>query len=265
MLSLLVPLTACKETHNYANKWSVDENAHWQPCTDDGCNKFVRKGAHTPDSAGICTVCGYTSNSAVAVSAVVTYVANSAPTKIVGNTSQYIGERELVGNYELVIDTYQGNVAAVYKESYQRFREVEEGATTVIVGAIEEISKTVEYVAGMGVRENGGAWVPGATFPVPEKGDISLNLNVTVMKSISYDNHTLRFSVAKENTEAVLGTEFSGDVNVTVVDDGEVITAVTITYTLPAATDSETGNETAAVDCVIEIVYSYDNEEITIS
>ncbi len=77
---LALGVAACGGGHNFSEKWSSDDVAHWHACTDKGCNEKSDYEEHTPADEGTkvdeyiyytCEVCGkeYRSESA-------TYIVN---------------------------------------------------------------------------------------------------------------------------------------------------------------------------------------------
>lgn len=257
----------CSE-HNYSKDWTHDEVYHWHTCTDEGCAAAKERGAHSwgtelgTDNKGnqtrTCTVCSAIYPVSAGVDFVARCYANSKPTKIVGNTVQQFGERNLKGYYELITDTIGGKEAARLYTKYDRMRTVEEGATQIIVGAIETVEQTVEYIEDKGVRYDGvGGWLDEGSF-VPPQGAISLNLDATRLKNVSFNDNTLAFIVPAEATEAVLGTAIDTDVSVTVVIDREVVLSVSMLYSLPATDSSE------QTSVFIDVAYSYDNQQLEI-
>ena len=254
--------------HKYAEDWSHDEVYHWHACTDEGCTEVQDKNAHSwgteagTDDKGnqthTCTVCSATYIVSAEVSFVARCYANSTPTKIVGNTVQQFGDRRLKGYYELITDTIGGKEAARYYTKYDKMRTVEEGATEVVVGAIETVEQTMEYLEGKGVRYDGaGSWVNEGSF-APLKGAIAVNLDGSLLKNISFENNTLSFIVPADATETVLGIAVDSAVSVTIVTDGEVVLAIDMLYSLPAKDNVQ---ETSVS---IEVDYSYDNEQLEI-
>ena len=254
--------------HKYSEDWTHNEAYHWHACTDEGCTEVKGKSAHSwgteigTDADGnktrTCTECSATYPVSAEVDFVARCYANSAPTKIVGNTIQQFGTRELKGYYEFISDTIGGKEAARFYSKYDKMRTVEDGATEIVVGAIETVEQTMEYLEGKGVRYDGtGNWQNEGSFK-PDQGAIAFNLDGTLIKNITFENNTLSFVVPSDATEAVLGTDIASVVNVTIVTDGEVVVSVSMLYTLPAKDNVE------QTSVSIDIDYYYDNQQLEI-
>jgi hypothetical protein len=79
----------------------------------------------------------------------------------------------------------------------------------------------------------------------------------------AYADHTLKFTVSKDNAATVLGKEYAkhlaGSVEVTIVDDGAVVTSVELHYFLAGD-----GANLVDSEMTVKVVYTYDLERITI-
>jgi len=286
VLATVLSLASCAvgHTHTYGDNWASDENNHWKVCAGTSCTEIGELAAHTFDDGAVtvaptatkagvftytCTVCSYKKEILLTdgvsdpnVAFIAECYKNSAPTKIVGNTSQQFGNRELKGYYELIVDTIGGKQASRLFTKQQRMRTVEEGATEIIVGPIVEETSTMEYLEGVGTRDFiDGAWTEwdeyGEDF-APQKGGIALNLKPDAVSSISFADNTLKFVVLKQHTATVFGQQIDSNVNVTIKTDGEVVLSVGMVYSIPA------GNNVEATMVSIDVVYSYDNENLVI-
>lgn len=187
---------------------------------------------------------------------------NSNPTKIVITTSQKFSSHELKGEYTLITGYSNGKNAALYVEVYDRMRNVEEGATDVIVDVIETVSNKYEYLEDKGVRTNGGSWVADQESFVQNVGAIALNLSSKLVNKHKYEDNKLSCVVPAKNTAEVLGLEanLSVDATLEILDDGASVNLVSITYTIPA--NEASGVEETVV--TINAVYTYNLEQITI-
>ena len=187
----------------------------------------------------------------------------SAPTKVVTVTKQTIAGVELNCSYELVTGYVDNKNASVYTETIEQIRTVEEGGNTnEVKDLIKTTTKKTEAVEGFGARTNGGDWNPQGTIWVIGRGRMALNLDESCLNNVAYENHTLTFTVSAANAGTVLGAEYAtdieGDVSVTIVDDGAVITSIELHYFLKGE-----GNVVAS-EMSVKVVYTYDLERITI-
>ena len=94
---------------------------------------------------------------------------------------------------------------------------------------------------------------------------MAINLDKDSVTDVKYKDNVLTFTVPAANAGTVLGqnyaTDIASDVQVTIVNDGAVVTSIELHYSLK-------GNEAAHLvesEMVIKVVYSYDLEKITIS
>ncbi len=186
---------------------------------------------------------------------------NSAPTKTVVKSEQKFGDLTLKSEQTLVSGEilYEGEwkKAAVYQWKEQQRAKVEEE-----IGPTKWVSGSLEYVDGLGVRENKGKWKEGTDF-TPSIGQMALNLSASALTDVSYNEgaKTLTFTVKAENLTTVFGenTPLTEDVVVTIVNDGAVITDVVIDYSEPATEELPKGKQ-----ITVRTTYSYDNEKVTL-
>ena len=285
-LTMLLSLAACSagHTHSYGDSWVSDANNHWKVCTGTSCTQVGELSAHiwddgavtvepTATKAGVftytCIVCSHKKEiqltdgvSDPSVAFIAECYKNSAPTKIVGKASQQFGSKELKGYYELIVDTIGGKKASRLYTMQQRMRTVEEGATEIILSPIVEETTTMEYLEELGTRQLiDGKWTDwdmyGEDF-APARGGIALNLKPEAVSSISFADNTLKFVVLKEHTATFFGRRIDSNVNVTIKTDGEVVLSVNIVYSIPASGNVE------ATTVSIDVVYTYDNEDLVI-
>ncbi len=204
------------------------------------------------------------------VDEIVEMYANSNPSKIVSTTVQTLGPVTLNGTYTLTVGTVGGVNAAVYDENYQQIRSIEDGgATDVIYGNVETIHNLVQFIEGKGTRyvhpETGNIiqdWNAEGSSIIPEKGAIAMNLNKKYMEDFESDGNTSSFTVPAKHTASVFGSsaEINSDVYVEIVNNGAEIISVHIEYTVPA----DEANHVPEIVSVVDIVYTYDIEPITI-
>ncbi len=187
----------------------------------------------------------------------------SAPTKIVATTSSTFGNIVLDGTYTYVTGKIDGKIATVEQSVYEELASVEDGKGEIITGAVKTVSSTKEFHEDLGIRESyNGAfknWTDGYNF-APVAGDIAIDLAFENLKDVKYENNTLSFTVTSDKTAAVLGEDYAqdADIAVAIVNDGSVVTSITMSYTLEAEGDYP---ETAVV---ISISYEYDIQEVTL-
>ena len=189
----------------------------------------------------------------------------STPTKVVATTKQKIGALELDCSYELVTGFVDDAPASVYTVTSESIRSVEEGGNNEEVkDMIITTTKKTEAVEGLGARTNGGEWNPKGTVWSVGRGRMALNLDANCLVNVVYENHKLTFVIPAEHVATVLGEEYAtdvaGDVKVTIVDDGAVITSIDLRYNLKA---NESANLVES-EMTVKVVYTYDLERITI-
>ena len=194
-----------------------------------------------------------------------TMYSNSAPTKVVATTKQNIAGVELNCSYELVTGYVDNKPASVYTVVTEELRSVEEGGNTDEVKSEKKIiTKKTEAIEGIGVRTNGGDWNPQGNISSIGRGAMALNLDEKYLDSVVYENNTLTFTVTAENAATVLGEEYTGDivdtVEVTIVNDGAVITSIDLHYFLKG----DASKNLAQSEMTVKVVYTYDLEKITI-
>lgn len=203
------------------------------------------------DSSGI--------TSGTAVSSVYAMYRNSDPTKTVVKSEQKFGDITLKGEQSMVKGQvlYDGEWkdAVVYQWKEQQRAPVEEE-----VGPTKWVSGSMEFVDGLGVRKNLGKWEAGADFS-PSIGQMALTLTASALSGVSYNEgaKTLTFTVTEQNLAAVFGeeTELVGDVAVTIVHDGAVVTDVILNYSAPATDELPSGKQ-----ITIHTTYTYDSESV---
>lgn len=197
--------------------------------------------------------------SGTAVSSVYAMYRNSDPTKTVVKSEQSFGELTLKGEQTLVKGQilYEGEWrdAVIYQWSEQQRASIEEEK-----GPLKTVTGSMEFVDGLGVRKNLGKWQAGADFS-PAIGQMALTLTASALTDVSYNDgaKTLSFTVSENNLAAVFGedTELTGDVAVTIVHDGAVVTDVVLKYSAPATDELPNGKQ-----ITIHTIYTYDSEQV---
>ena len=206
-----------------------------------------------------CSIGGSTGGNALTT--VANMYKNSEPTKTVVKSEQKFGDITLKGEQSLVKGEilYEGEwkTAAVYQWKEQQRAKVEEE-----IGPTKWVSGSLEYVDGLGVRQNKGRWTEGDDF-TPGIGQMALNLDASALSNVNYNSSakTLTFTVTAANLAKVFGegTELTSDVFVTIVNDGAVITDVILDYSEEATEELPNGKQ-----ITIHTTYSYDNETVTL-
>lgn len=190
---------------------------------------------------------------------------NSAPTKVTATTKQVFKSYELNCSYELVTGYVDNNLASVYTVTTEELRTVEEGGNTdEVKDMIKSTTKKTEAIEGFGARTNGGDWDPAGTVWAIGRGRMALNLDATAITNMVYENNVLTFTVPADKAATVLGADYakyiSSDVQVTIVNDGAVVTSVELHYYLAGD-----GANLAESEMTVKVVYTYDLERITIA
>ena len=188
----------------------------------------------------------------------------SAPTKVVATTEQNFGSYELNCSYEIVTGYVDNSRASVYTVTTEELRTVEEGGKTEEVkDMIKSTTKKTEAIEGFGSRTNGGEWNPEGDVWTIGRGRMAINLEESALTNVVYENNTLTFVVPEANVATVFGADYAAniasDVEVTIVNDGAVVTSVDLHYYL--AGDGANLPET---EMTVKLVYTYDLERITI-
>ena len=198
------------------------------------------------------------------LSNVATMYSQSAPTKVVTTTVQKFDSYQLNCSYEIVTGYVDNSRASVYTVTTEELRTVEEGGNTEEVkDMIKTTTKKTEAIEGYGSRTNGGEWNPDGEVWSIGRGSMALNLVEDAIMNVAYDNHTLTFVVPAANAATVLGEKYAAgivsDVDVKIVDDGAVVTAVELHYYLAGD-----GANLGQTEMTVKVVYTYDLEKITI-
>ena len=189
----------------------------------------------------------------------------SAPTKVVASTKQKFGSYELNCSYELVTGFVDDSPASVYTVTTEELRTVEEGGNTEEVkDMIKSTTKKTEAIEGFGSRTNGGEWNPEGTVWDIGRGRMAIRLKEEAVTNVKYDNHVLTLVVPKANVATVLGEDYAkyivSDVDITIVDDGAVVTSIELHYYLAGD-----GANLGESEMTVKVLYTYDLERITIS
>lgn len=182
------------------------------------------------------------------------YYANSQPTKVTTTSNQsfyefdYDGNKyvvyELNGLTELVTGTVNGLVATVEKTTYQRIRSISEEAE--IKPVIETVMDSDEFLQGYGrrsgaINDPNAAWDSTGFNFSPGMGSIAINISNANVKGATYTeapyNNVFAFTIDKADAESVFGTTITSDtdIKVTIVNDGAVVTSITVEYGIAAS------------------------------
>lgn len=199
------------------------------------------------------------------LSKIATMYSMSAPTKVVATTEQKIGSYSLNCSYELVTGHVDDSLASVYTVTTEQLRTVEEGGKSdEVKDMIKSTTNKTESIEGFGSRTNGGEWDPEGSVWTIGRGRMAINLKEEAVTNVNYTDHTLTLVVPQANAATVLGAEYakniSSDVEITIVDDGAVITSIELHYYL--AGDGANLDES---EMTVKVLYTYDLERITIS
>ncbi len=187
----------------------------------------------------------------------------SLPTKSVIATTQVTGDIALESQRTLTTGLVDGVEAAVLISEIDELISVEDaGAGDVVVGSIVTKTELREYLAGKGVRIDGGKWDAKAESFASAEGPMSLNLSSEYIKSFEYKDNLFRCIVPAENSAEVYGLaeDLTVPSTMEITDDGAVITSVIISYTLPADEEAQV----AATEITVKAFYFYDIQDIDI-
>jgi hypothetical protein len=196
----------------------------------------------------------------------------SEPTKVVENQTITLESVTLRGGSTLATGALSdGSTATVYTYNYEVLQSVQAGAGDVITPIVgEPESGSREYVEGMGVRYDGGAWDSEGKNFAPTAGSIAINLDETKLKNCTYatdgELQTLSFIVEAKNVNSVFGSdasEIKSDVSVVITANTAVVTGITITYSEEIVPEDEDIAYPEA-NVTISTVYTYGIESITL-
>lgn len=193
-----------------------------------------------------------------AVEAIAEMQANSDPTKVIINTEQTYGVHKLIGEATFVKGTCDGKRAMVYVENYQDMSEIEDQAGN----PFESTKVTYEYLEGRGVRVDGGRWDASRTDFSYNTNVIDLNIASDYLTEVVEDGNKITAVIPSSAVDAVFGDNcgIDSDVTISITNDGVVITAITLNYTVAAPSTIESDLQVS-----ISAVYSYDAETVEIA
>ena len=197
------------------------------------------------------------------------YYAASEPTKVVTSTTTTFGGASFKSISTLVTGVLNdGSAATVLTYDYEVLKSVKKGAGSVITPITETVSGSREYVEGKGERIDGDKWDENGVNFAPKKGSIALNLDETKIKDLVYSEnngiHTITFKVEAANTGAVFGADsaIASDATVVIIGNGEVVTALSISYT--EAIPAEEGVTYPAANVTVNVAYYYAVEPVSL-
>ncbi len=202
---------------------------------------------------GVCLLAGCAGSAARDINAC---YERSHPDKIVVVSTQAFADKVLENTTTLVRGTLKnGSAAATMVVEGEKMRTVEDGSGEIVYGPIEEIDIKKMYVEGQGVYEN-GAWDADATSFFPAKGELSLNLQASAMRSVKRDGNAYSFVIPAGKTANIFGegAEIASDVAVEIVTDGAFVTNVNMSWIVPI--NLSTGVDQTTV--TISTTYYYD-------
>ena len=199
---------------------------------------------------------------------------NSLPTKVVTTSLQnfydYDDDGEKIVVYDLESETVlvtgksAGLDATVETSTREVLRDVV--SSDDVIGPIQVVESTREYLQGFGVRTSGDDWVQGTNF-APRLGSIGIDITLENVWDATYTeqayNNVFSFTVKKEDVAAVFGKTIKdlstdSDIKVSITNDGAVVTGISISYTMKAFDNfPERSVE-------INVTYGYDVEVINI-
>ena len=271
---------SCEASYICESHKDADVNSVCDLCGAD----YSCPGHRDADGNGVCDECAASTSfvggvvNPKSVAAFVRAYSNSLPTNVTTYCERTVGigneSFKLKSESSLLTGSVAGKNAAIYYESYQTLRSVEEGSGDTEEKVFKTITTKKEYLQDRGVRitdENGvrSSWDKSKPNFAPAKGSIALNINennITVNAfEVSDNSHVMRFTVDNENVEEVFGTngvlpniDANKSVNVTLISNGATISSVIISYSLSSTKDMP------AQSVVIEVEYKYSIQNITI-
>lgn len=186
----------------------------------------------------------------------------SYPHKIVVESTQQFGAQSLLSTTELTRGTIGADFVAKKKSNLEQLRSVEDGSGVDVYTYVETVREELWFRVGVGVSsDKGTTWdAEGENF-FPDKGAFALNLDVSLMDDIDYEDGVMTFTVEKENTKSFFGPETSitEDAKVEIHTGGGFVTSVIVSWVKPE--NMATGVEMTTVS--IKADYYYDQQNIT--
>lgn len=185
----------------------------------------------------------------------------SIPTKTVTTiTSDYSGKM-YTDKITLVRGKIDGALDAARLTEYtERPATIEAGSGAEILPEVTKKTVVTEYLEGKGTRVDGKAWDSTGKNFAPTAGSIALNITSSKVTGVYEKDNVIGFTVEAANTESVLGVKIDSDVTVKITHDGASVVGIVIKYTQAA----DAANFVPESKVVIDIVYTYDIEKITI-
>ncbi len=193
-------------------------------------------------------------------------IRKSSPSKsevdtIVGNADISLSSKETTVKGEV-----SGKEASLWVREYESLNDL--GAESVAKALVTERE---EYVEGMGVRVDGGAW-EDLPNPIRQIRPYRINLDASLIQgfSVNEDKTSYSFAVPFKNVSAVLTgmdkdaiASITSDVSVVIETDGAAVTRISLIYDMKSIPlDTVTKMENCKVK--IDAIYSYDLQSITL-
>ena len=192
--------------------------------------------------------------------------ARSYPHLIKVNSTQQFGGNVLNSETVLVRGSVGGDFVACMTVHGEQMRSIQDGSGKEVYGPIEELDSETWFRMNVGTSTDKVTWDPEGKNFFPAQGSFALPVNASYLKNAKYvgtqNDGTLTFTVAKADTAKFFGEDgkVDADVNVTVITGGGNVTAVEMSWTLPANT--ATGVETMTVS--IKTQYNYTQQKISL-
>lgn len=190
----------------------------------------------------------------------------SYPHRITVDSTQQFGGDVLNSETVIVRGSVGGDFAARMTVHGEQLRSIQDGSGKTVYGPVEELDSEIWFRNGYGTTTDKTNWdAEGANF-FPAQGSFALKLDADYLKNVKYsgtkDAGTLTFTVGKDDTAKFFGEDgkIDADVSVTVVTGGGNVTAVNISWTVPANMNS--GVEIMTVN--IRTVYDYTLQKISL-
>ena len=190
----------------------------------------------------------------------------SYPYLITVDSTQQFGGEVLNSETTIVRGSVGGDFLACMTVHGEQLRSIQDGSGKTVEQYVEELDSEIWFRNGYGTSTDKTNWdAEGENF-FPAQGAFALDLKADYIQNAKYtgnkDNGTLTFTVAKADTAKFFGEDgkVDADVNVTVVTGGGNVTAVNITWTIPANT--ATGVE--LMNVTVKTVYDYTQQRISL-
>ena len=190
----------------------------------------------------------------------------SYPHLIRVESTQQFGATVLTGETVIARGSVGGDFVAYMTVDGEQMRSIQDGSGKVVYGPVEDLESETWFRMNYGTSTDKVNWDPEGTNFFPKQGSFALPLEADYLKNAKYvgtqNDGTLTFTVGKDDTAKFFGEDgkVDSDVNVEITTGGGNVTAVKITWTIPANTSA--GVE--LMNVTIKTQYDYTQQKISL-